>query len=131
MNSNQLTLVPILKPQIKESLVKVVTLQRCRFLQQTNKNDVIYYIIYYLLVFNMPIILAGTAYNQMILFDPNDKRKKKETFGTLSRHPVLHLSYCHPRDFGVYASAKTLTSVFQGETSEIVKLSGKESIVSA
>jgi hypothetical protein len=62
----------------------------------------------------MPRILAGTGYNQVILFDPNDKRKQKEVYGAASREPVLHLSYYSPSDFAVYASVKTLSSVFKG-----------------
>lgn len=79
----------------------------------------------------MPKVFAGTAYSQIIVFDPLNKRKQKEVFGAPARQPVLHLSHYQPSHLTLYSTSKTLTSLFQSQTNEILKIYSKETIVSA
>ena len=41
----------------------------------------------------MTKIWAGTAFNQVIHFDIDDKQKKKVVFGAMSREPVIQVAH--------------------------------------
>lgn len=62
----------------------------------------------------MPIILAGTGYNQVITFNPEEKRKQKVVFGALNRQPVISIAQNPYSGLIVYASAKHVWSVLNG-----------------
>lgn len=77
----------------------------------------------------MARIYAGTAFNQVISVDSHDKRKQKTVFGAINREAIIQVAHSRYLDTTFYASAKAVTAVNQGDSSELVRMYGKEKII--
>ena len=72
----------------------------------------------------MTKIWAGTAFNQVIHFQSEDKQKKRSILGAMSREPVIEVSHSDELELTVYATSKTITSSRKENAREEVRVYG-------
>jgi hypothetical protein len=70
----------------------------------------------------MAYIYAGTAYNQVITFAPEDKKKHKSSYGPMAREIVNHISLDFNENRMFYATPKHINIALEnGETTCIAE----------
>jgi|LakMenEpi03Aug12_release.lakeMendotaPanAssembly.Ray.scaffolds.fasta_scaffold3685567_1 hypothetical protein len=59
----------------------------------------------------MATIFIGTAYNQLVKLNTEDKHKTKTSYGAMARQPISNITYNPDNNHIVYASSKFINSV--------------------